>query len=154
MLNTVRQLVNKHGWKGGPGAAMIEYHSKKLLNIRSLALSKKYLLLQSYAYLRDAHVKQFYHESMTRALWTHIGTMNNKSNTDGGSRNNNTRAAPKCSWCKGTELHRAMSIQPYKNVCPLRESSANKARAIAKKFKEQFSNGDDAVALLDRLKAE
>jgi hypothetical protein len=48
----------------------------KLLEIRRFVVSQKQLILQMYAYLRDAQIKEFYHESMAGALplgayWEH-----------------------------------------------------------------------------------
>ena len=65
-LNVVRQLVIEYGWEEGLGSTMLNYHLKKLLGIRSNDLSKRHLILQTYAYLQDAHVEKFYHTSMNK----------------------------------------------------------------------------------------
>jgi hypothetical protein len=65
---------------------MLDYHSNKLLQIRQHALTWKALILHTYAYLRDAEGKGFYHESMTGFLWDPFATMSeNGVESRGGS---------------------------------------------------------------------
>jgi hypothetical protein len=69
-LSTVRQFAHDFAtpWDSGPGKAMSDYHSQELWDIRTRAFSRKFLLLESYVYLRDAAVKSFFHDSLTSAL--------------------------------------------------------------------------------------
>jgi hypothetical protein len=83
MLSTVRQLAFDHAgqtWEKGPAQAMLQFHSNRLLQIRSHALTQKSLVLQTYCYLRDAAAKSFYHESMTEALWNRFAELQTDPN--------------------------------------------------------------------------
>jgi hypothetical protein len=64
LLSMVRQLAYDHPafWERGPAQAMLKFHSKRLLQIRQNALTRKALILQTYMYLQDV---TFYHESIT-----------------------------------------------------------------------------------------
>jgi hypothetical protein len=108
------------------------------------ALSKKALVLNTYAYLRDAKAKSFYHESMTENLWSTMADLQNRLNnaldtknkpgSRGGSTGGGDAAkarAPKCSHCRSTKLHDQLKLKPGKTHCPLEDQPAAKARKVA-----------------------
>jgi hypothetical protein len=84
LLSTIRQLAFDHSdlWEQGPAKAMLRFHLDKLLTICQNSLTRKALVLQTYAYLRDARVKSFYHESMTESLWDRLATLSRRGPDD------------------------------------------------------------------------
>ena len=68
---------------------------------------------------------------MNKALWLRINQVaHNRDNSNTRNRsgvNENPQANPKCSWCKGVMLHKALNLWPYKSVCPIKELPAAKA---------------------------
>jgi hypothetical protein len=65
-FNAVRRSAHDSAtpWDSGPGKAMLDHHSQELWDIRNRAHSRKFLLLESYIYLRDASAKNFFHDSL------------------------------------------------------------------------------------------
>jgi hypothetical protein len=53
LLSMVHQLAYDHQayWEKGPAKAMVDFHTKWLLQIRQNALTRKALILQTYMYL-------------------------------------------------------------------------------------------------------
>lgn len=179
-LNTVRQLAYEHPdlWEKGPAQSMLEFHSRKLLTVRSNAISKRHLVLETYAYLRDAHAKSFYHDSLNKSMWTQMATLttlirDNKdtktSNGGGGgassasakgkeTKGRDTKETKKagCTWCKSHELHEAFGAKVGKAHCPLGEQAPPKARKIGGLFmtKRRENPSGDAQSTLDELLAE
>jgi hypothetical protein len=152
LLSTIRQLAFDHGthWEGGPAKAMLEYHSSKLLQVRRHALTRRMLVLRTYVYLRDAESKAYYHESMTEDLWARMALLNDKllsmpiSEHEGGEpspklkekpdRQPSKEGNPKCSHCRSSTVHKKLSLDPTKKVCPfltLPQVDARKAAGIA-----------------------
>jgi hypothetical protein len=143
LLSTIRQLAFDHSeqaWSKGPAQAMLSFHSDKLLQVRSHALTRKALILQTYVYLRDASAKGFYHESMTESLWTRLAELSsNLTETKppaGGDGNKRGR----CSHCRNPKLHELCHAGPTKSDCPIAEvTDYSKARTIAKKALENWT---------------
>jgi hypothetical protein len=144
LLSTIRQLAFDHDilWEGGPAKAMLDFHSFRLLQIRRHALSRKMLILRTYAYLRDADAKAFYHESMTASLWDKIAdlalTTQGKLPPDSGSgaTPKASTSNPRCSHCRNATAHKTLKIDPIKRVCPflaLPQADARKAAGISVK---------------------
>jgi hypothetical protein len=153
LLSTIRQLAFDHGtlWEGGPAKAMLDYHSFKLLQARRHALSRKMLVLRTYAYLRDAESKSFYNESMTEGLWDRLAVLTEKvhdapvhespgtANPDpkkdpagnGQLKKKVSEGTPKCSHCRSAAVHKALKIDPARTLCPFLELSQADARKAA-----------------------
>jgi hypothetical protein len=142
LLQAVRQLTYDHGtWEGGPGKAMLDYHSIRLLQVRRHALSRKMLILETYVYLRDASAKSFYHESMTEQLWELMADLSTQQasmmDAHPGAASDTIPGAPgkegtpRCSHCRNTSLHKLLEVQPTKKVCFFIDLSQAKARKAA-----------------------
>jgi hypothetical protein len=139
LLQAVHQLTYDHGaCEGGPGKAMLDYHSIQLLQVRQHALSRKMLILETYVYLQDVAAKSFYHESMTEHLWELMAelTTQQASMMDSYPGVNSEIApgvpgkegpAPRCSHCRNAFLHKLLDIQPTKKVCFFIDLSQAKA---------------------------
>jgi uncharacterized membrane protein YgcG len=91
---------------------MLDFCSKRLLQINQNALTYKALILQTYTYLQDAKTKSFYHESMTEHLWDRLATLQVKPGAGGdetggggngvgggGGGNGGGGKTPRCSHC-------------------------------------------------------
>jgi hypothetical protein len=136
--DAIRQLAYNHpNWEGGPAKAMLTFHSEKLLEIRLFAVSRKQLILQIYSYLRDAHAKDFYHESMSGALWERIGDLSmaapGANNGGGGGGNNAGDGTTRCGWCNNKDLHKLLNLPGQKSQCPFKNlTEKSKAREGAK----------------------
>ena len=110
MLNTARQLAYDHAVKreSGPAKAMLEFHSKKLLEIRMYALTRKMLILRRSTYLRDASRQGFYDNRMNEALWKQVlvtGDIADNSGDQGEASENRgkdteSKNCSQCSCCK------------------------------------------------------
>jgi hypothetical protein len=140
--DAIRQLAYNHpNWEGGPAKAMLAFHSEKLLEIRQFAVSRKQLILQVYSYLRDSHAKEFYHESMSGALWERIGDLSMAPPSSGGGTGGSGTSsgeATRCSWCNSRDLHKLLNLPGQKNICPLKTlTEKSKAREGAKWVVEQ-----------------
>jgi hypothetical protein len=79
LLNAIQLLAfggHSDLWdQEGPSLAMLCHHSDNLLTIQQNTLTRKALVLHTYAYLLDAKAKSFYHESMTKSLWDWLMTI-------------------------------------------------------------------------------
>jgi hypothetical protein len=64
-------------WEGVLSKAMLSFHLERLMEICNFAVSRKQLILQVYTHLCDAQAKDFCHESMARAIWERIGSLQN-----------------------------------------------------------------------------
>jgi hypothetical protein len=139
LADAIRQLAYNHpNWEGGPAKAMLSFHSEKMLEIRQFAVSRKQLILQIYAYLRDSHAKDFYHESMSGALWERIGDLSNPSPSSGGGGGATTGETTRCGWCNNKDLHKLLNIPGQKNLCPFKNlAEKTKAREGAKWVMDQ-----------------
>jgi hypothetical protein len=157
MLSIIRQLAFDHPdfWEQGPAKAMLDFHSERLLQIRQNALTRKALILQTYTYLRDSYSKGFYHESMTESLWDRLALLSSAHSTDngkgagvGGNRVAATASGgdktPRCSHCRFPKLHEVAKVRPSKMVCPVKDLSQKKARAIAKLAVEKWEKAPAA----------
>ena len=130
-LSTVRQQALKYDkWENGPAHTMMLHHSKKLLRIRSNALSRKQLVLQTYIYLRDNENKKIYHESFNTTLWAKLIEIKKRPTKSGGARTDASRTT-RCNWCRSSDLHDTLNIKPYKSVCPFQETPLSKAKKMA-----------------------
>jgi hypothetical protein len=134
LADAIRQLAFDYGqWEGGPAKAMLSFHSEKLIEIRQFAVSRKQLILQVYAYLRDAQAKDFYHESMAGAIWERIGSLQMATPPQ-----NTGSDQGKCSWCVSKDLHKLFNISGQRNLCPLKPlTDKNKAKEAAKSIVDQ-----------------
>jgi hypothetical protein len=122
--NAVRQLAFDHpNWESGPAKAMLLFHSEKLMEIRQFAVSRKQLILQVYIYLRDAQVKDFYHESMAGAIWERIANIPAIPSTGGGG-----AESSRCSLCTNKDMHKLFNVLGQRDLCPVK-SLPNKAKA-------------------------
>jgi hypothetical protein len=121
---------------------MLEYHSNKLLQVRRHALTRRMLVLRTYVYLCDAESKAYYHESMTEDLWARVALLNDRlltlppSEPEGGKEKpeKQKEGTPKCSHCHSATVHKKLSLDPTKKVCPfltLPQVDARKAAGIA-----------------------
>jgi hypothetical protein len=113
---------------------MLDYHSQELWDIRTHAYSRKFLLLESYAYLRDAAVKSFFHESLTSALWKRVDDLSCRPAASTGRPVTNNLSRPRCSHCLSKEAHEALGVSPKRNECPFTKLAVAKARAAAKEL--------------------
>jgi hypothetical protein len=159
MLSIIRQLAFDHPdfWDQGPAKAMLDFHSDKHLQIRQNSLTQKALILQTYTYLRDASSKGFYHESMTESLWDRLSLLSSVKGNEkvgrgaGGSGGSGGRGSvgttnsggngggtPRCSHCRSPKLHELAKVRPSKQVCPVKDFAAKKAKAIAKSAVEKW----------------
>jgi hypothetical protein len=122
--DAIRQLAFDHSnWDNGPAKAMLSFHSEKLSEIRQYAVSRKQLVLQVYIYLRDAHAKDFYHESMAGAMWERIARIPSTPAQAGGG-----VESSRCSWCTSKEMHQLFHVLGQRDQCPLK-ALTNKAKA-------------------------
>lgn len=141
MLNTARQLVYDHpgNWGGGPAKALLEFHSKKLLEIRMFSLSRKMLILKTYTYLRDAAKQGFYDNRMNEALWRQIllgehGENRGEQTGNDGTPTKESTAEPKlCSQCKNKRLHLLLHVRHQRSVCPFRDQTPREAKSLARR---------------------
>jgi hypothetical protein len=162
--DVIRQLAYDYPlWDGGPAKAMLSFHLDKLLEIRQYAVSRKQLILQVYTYLRDAHAKDYYHESMAGALWARIGEFSMPSlngggggkppqNGGGGGNGGGVPEVTRCGWCNQKKLHRLYHVPGQRNVCPVKAlTDKTKAREAAKWVVDQKSDdpSKDLQALLN-----
>jgi hypothetical protein len=116
---------------------MLTFHSEKLLEIRSYAVSRKQLILQIYSYLRDSHVKDFYHESMSGALWQRINDLSIPAGSGGGT-GTGAGEATRCGCCNNKDLHKLLNLPGQKTHCPLKTlTEKSKAREGAKWVMDQ-----------------
>jgi hypothetical protein len=149
LADASRQLAFDHGqWEGGPAKAMLSFHSEKLMEIRQFAVSRKQLILQVCAYLRDAQAKDFYHESMAGAIWEWIGSLQMASPSQTGP---GAGGDSKCSWCSSKDLHKLFNLVGQRNVCPLKTlPDKAKAKEAAKSIVDQkrADSAKDAQELL------
>jgi hypothetical protein len=153
LLQAIRQLTYDHGmWEGGPGKAMLDYHSIRLLQVRRHALSRKMLILETYVYLRDAAAKSFYHESMTENLWELMADLTVQQAamidaTHGGDSDITPiipkEGTPRCSHCRNTSLHKLLEIQSTKKVCVFLDLVQSKARKAAGEALAEFKESPD-----------
>jgi hypothetical protein len=159
MLSIIRQLAFDHPnfWDQGPAKAMLDFHSDELLQIWQNSLTQKALILQTYLYLRDASSKGFYHESMTESLWDRLSLLSSVKGNEkvgrgaGGSGGSGGRGSVgatngggtgggvlRCSHCCSPKLHELAKVRPSKQVCPVKDFAAKKAKAIAKPAVEKW----------------
>ena len=151
LLNTARQLAYDHStrWEGGPARAMLEFHSKKLLEIRMFALTRKMLVLRTYTYLRDASKQGFYDNRMSEALWKQV-TLTTGDPTDSGGDQRETPALqdrngePKqCSQCKNKRLHQLLRVKHLRSACPFKDVTPREAKNQARKALNLFDEDTD-----------
>ena len=122
--NAIRQMAFDYpNWESGPAKAMLTFHSEKLMEIRQFAVSRKQLILQIYTYLRDAQAKDYYHESMSGAIWDRIANIPAVPSHIGGG-----PEPSRCSWCTSKELHKLFNVLGQKDLCPVK-TLPNKAKA-------------------------
>jgi hypothetical protein len=128
---------------------MLDFHAFKLLQARRHALSRKMLILRTYAYLRDADSKSFYNESMTEGLWDRLALLTeqvqeppaHEHHGGGGasipkkesasSSSSKKEGNPKCSHCRSATVHKNLKIDPARTLCPFLELSQTDARKAA-----------------------
>jgi hypothetical protein len=151
LLQAVRQLTYDHSiWEGGPGKAMLDYHSIRLLQVRRHALSRKMLILETYVYLRDAEAKSFYHESMTENLWEMMAELTTQqaamieSSLGGDVETSPAKeGTARCSHCRNASLHKLLGIQPTKMVCYFIDLAQAKARKAAGEAVAEFKENPE-----------
>lgn len=140
LLNTARQLAYDHNakWEQGPAKAMLDFHAKKLLEIRMFALTRKMLVLRTYTYLRDASKQGFYDNRMNEALWRHALLASDP--TDSGGDQKESPAAPEkandpkqCSQCKSKRLHQLLRVKHQRSSCPFKDSTPREAKTLARR---------------------
>jgi hypothetical protein len=163
LLSAIRQLAFDHSdqpWNKGPAQAMLAFHSDRLLQIRSHALTRKALILQTYCYLRDADAKGFYHESMTESLWSRLAELSTRDSYDGGGGTppGDGRRGRWCSHCRNPKVHELYHVGPSKPDCPLLSvPNSTKARNISKKALRdwtQSSSDEEFRHVLERTISE
>ena len=132
--DAIRQLAFDHpSWENGPAKAMLKFHSEKLLEIRQFSVSRKQLILQIYTYLRDAQAKEFYHESMSGAIWERIASLPTAPSNGGGG-----PETSRCSWCTNKEMHKLFNVLGQRDLCPVKAlTSKAKAKEAAKWIVDQ-----------------
>jgi hypothetical protein len=103
---------------------MLQYHSKKLLQIRLNCQSKFELLVQTYVYLREANHKDYQSLALMANLHQRMDELG-MHQYDGDHGDATTKTAngnnklPQCSLCKSPDLHILFSVENNRNVCPL-----------------------------------
>mmetsp|Transcript_23866 Transcript_23866/g.36254 ORF Transcript_23866/g.36254 Transcript_23866/m.36254 type:complete len:153 (-) Transcript_23866:3717-4175(-) len=120
------------------------------------SITKKLLVLRTYACLRNAKARSFYTPSMTESLYSQLAASNAKltdlslklqaaspNRKDGGGSRSGNRGVdrsskggdrskkPKCSHCKTPQLHNLLKVGPGKGSCPLMNHHMSVARKIA-----------------------
>ena len=166
LLSHLQQLAFQHRdteWKESPAFALLTHHSTKLLRVRENAISRKHLILGTYVYLRDSSAKSFYHESMTKTLWTKLAKVTTtlddaehfKSIDEGNPPEEETgptkkKKAQRCNHCRRRGLHEAFQKTYLRQSCPLKLEKGEVARAAAIKFMELFGEGDNAQEVLNK----
>jgi hypothetical protein len=132
--DAIRQLAFDHpNREGGPAKAMLSFHSEKLMEIRQFTVSRKQLILRIYTYLRDAQAKEFYHESMSGAIWQRIASIPaTPSQADGGTESS------RCNYCSNKEMHKLFHVLGQRDLCPVKIlANKTKAREAAKWIADQ-----------------
>jgi hypothetical protein len=125
---------------------MLDFHLSKLLQIRRRTLSRKMLVLKTYAHLRDADAKSFYHESMTETIWSLLSQLtmelehlevppsgNTGSAGAGGAGGAGKAAAARCSHCCSVSIHKILKLEPFKRTCVFKDLTLTAARKAASK---------------------
>jgi hypothetical protein len=88
--------------------------------------------------LRDAQAKEFYHESMSGALWERIGDLSMGSPSASGGGGAGSGEATRCGWCNNKDLHKLLNLPGQKNQCPFKNlTEKSKAREGAKWVMDQ-----------------
>lgn len=150
LLNTARQLAYDHTstWEHGPAKAMLEFHAKKLLEIRMFALTRKMLILRTYTYMRDAAKQGFYDNRMNEALWKHA-LLTGDPTEGGGDQRESPSAGEKnaeaklCSQCKNKRLHQLMRVKHQRSACPFKDNTPKDAKSRARKAINIFDEDTD-----------
>lgn len=128
------------GWKESQGRSVLEYHSNKLLRIRSTAYDRKNMLFRFYVYLRDAREKKFTDISLINQLWKQLEapapSATDKPKTRSGDQPDDADIKPQdnCPHCRLGALHHYLRRGMYKNSCPLKDYSQGDARKAAHKL--------------------
>ena len=136
LLNRVRdKLYTKEGvlpkWKGSQAQAMHAYHSKKLRQIRELAVSYHHHILGTYVYLRDAAlVHDYRHPAMQDRLWTQFQELQEQLDSSGDSSGNKISEGSGCSHCKQIGLHSG-----GRTNCPGQKLTGKDVRALLRGVK-------------------
>jgi hypothetical protein len=106
LVDIIRQLsIDCPQREGGPAKVMLlDYHARKLWDIRQYMISPKQLILQVYTYLCDSQSKEFYHKAMAAALWEHLGDLAS-ANFSPGTNGTGDGSETRCRHCTSKELH-------------------------------------------------
>jgi hypothetical protein len=104
------------------------------------------LILRTYAYLRDAESKAFYHESMTEGLWDRVALLTERVRDDTVPKKDpvppvpqkekeppapKKEGTPKCSHCRSAAVHKQLKLEPTRVVCPFLSLGQPEARKAA-----------------------
>ena len=126
LLNSIHQegYVNVRHWQGGLANAMLQHHSKKLMQVQLHAADFKSCVIGTYIHLRDSSAKKFFAEAMTRTLWRESSTLSANAPpfpaTGAATGNRST-----CIHCRGVGVHTGVT----RNHCILKEVPAGIARS-------------------------
>ena len=123
-------------------AALTSHHSKELNKIRTYALTKKDVVLRTYAYLRDSKKTDFHSHKVQQYLWARLeeyqalatschwegpyGARAQQASTPSAAK------ATRCSHCTNARLHTLVrpAIKIGRAYCPFRAVPAATARKI------------------------
>ena len=135
--------------------------------IRTAVQSKKYLILEVYAYLRDAAKKGFMDVSMHERMWTEIHSM--RATLDEQATKTmeleayqspkpdvKEKANTACHHCGSLSLHQHCKVSDDKSACPLAAHSAADAKALRKKILVHFhrNRSKSIEAAIEKMVAE
>ena len=127
---------------------MLEFHSKKLLEIRMFALTRKMLILRTYTYLRDASKQGFYDNRMHEALWKQVTQISGDPTDSGTEREPSNPKDPSgepkmCSLCKNKRLHQLLRVKHVRSSCPFRDTPPKEAKNHARKALNLYDGETD-----------
>jgi len=146
LLGAIRNLqlnYNGHDWRNSPAKAMLDFHSDKLLAIRTGSRLKKFHLLRTYTYLRDARVHKFQDLSMNKSIWSKLAELESKlamaqmaaaPSQEQLPPNKEPTTIISCPHCKNHVLHQRLGLAHTKIVCPLTVHNSWTAQKMARKI--------------------
>jgi hypothetical protein len=154
LLSAICQLAYNHldqPWNKGPAQAMFAFHSDRLLQICSHALTQKALILQTYCYQCKGLLPQ--KDDQITVEPTGRSQHQRQQQCGGGAPPGDGRRSW-CSHCQNPKVRDLCHVGPSKPDCPiLGVANLAKAGAISKRALQDWeasSSGDNFCQVLNR----
>ena len=119
-------------WESSHAAHLLKHHAYKLGLIRETSFSRRHLILQTYAYLRDANHKDFISPKVLESMVDDL----RKRQAPPHQQSNPPLEPPKCQHCRSFDLHAALQRSQVKSSCPFKAHPAGASRRAAPKALE------------------